>query len=218
MARTAEKPKEGMGARVERERIKRGWSQEDLAARLNTTRSSIKNKELGERPFSLDEAKILCEAFHVTLDYLVNGNETENVPVSEILGLSDEAIYSLRYINERAHSRLKGLDMALSSPALLIALSRYMTYTPADKGYYLSESGSYEHGKLIECRMSQELFGDVLKQNILHMAENAKAGNYNATRYFEAYADFAFDDELDAKLAEPSEPDYDRGKGNAKEE
>ena len=45
MARTAEKPKEGMGARVERERMNRSWSQEYLAEKLNTTRSSIKNKK-----------------------------------------------------------------------------------------------------------------------------------------------------------------------------
>lgn len=205
MARTAEKPKEGMGARVERERLKRGWSQEDLAKELNTTRSSIKNKELGERPFSLEEAKILCEKFHVTLDYLVNGNETDNVPVSEILGLSDNAINSMRYINECMPHRLKGLDMALSSPELLIALSRYMTFTPENKGYYLSEIGTRERDRFIECRMSQELFVDVLKQNLLHMADNAKAGDYDAVRGFEAYEDFTFTDEIHAKLAESSD-------------
>ena len=215
MARTAEKPKEGMGARVERERIKRGWSQEDLAEKLHTTRSSLKNKELGERPFSLEEAKILCQEFHVTLDYLVNGTETKNVSHYEAFGLSDSAFDNLRHINDREHGLIKGIDMALRSHDLMVALSRYMTYTPEDKGYYLSGTGYQKRDRFVECRMSQELFVDVLKQNLIHMIDNAKAGDYDANRIFAAYEDFFLDDEIDAKLAEPS--DYEGMKENAEE-
>ena len=207
MARIAEKPKEGIGARVERERIKKGWSQEDLAKLLNTTRSSIKNKELGFRPFSLEETKILCKEFHLTLDYLVNGTKTKNVSHFEAFGMSDSTFANLRYINNREHDLIKGIDMAFRSHDVLVALSRYMTYTPEDKGYYLSEQGFQKRDRFVECRMSQELFVDVLKQNLIHMIDNAKAGDYDATRHFEAYEDFTFADEIDAKLAEPS--DYD---------
>ena len=205
MARTTDKRKEGMGARVERERRKLGWSQEQLAEVLQTSRSSVKSKELGERPFSLEEAKILCERFHMTLDELVNGVRTENVFIHEELGLTDEAISTLRYFNEREYGKMQGLCMALSSLDVLAALSRYMTYTPAEKGYYLSESAAYKHGRFIECRMSQELFSDVLKQNVLHMLDNAKAGDYATVKQFECYEDFAFIDEQEAKLAESSE-------------
>lgn len=205
MARTTDKPKEGMGARVERERKKLGWSQEKLAEVLQTSRSSIKSKELGERPFSLEEANILCDLFHMTLDELVNGVRTENVSIHEDLGLTDEAITTLRYFNEREYSRLPGLCMALSSPDVLAALSRYMTYTPDEKGYYLSESAAYKHDRFIECRMSQEFFADVLKQNVLHMLDNAKVGDYDSVRHFFCYEAFTFADEEEAKLAESSD-------------
>ena len=203
MARTAEKPKEGMGARGERERIKRGWSQEDLAEKLNTTRSSIKNKELGERPFSLEEAKILCQEFHVTLDYLVNGVETRNVSIHDDLGLDDEAISAMREFYLRENNAVKGLSKALGSYWVLKAIALYMDHNVEKKGYYLSEiiqkKGSFE-----ECTVSQEFMERVLEQHIMNAIREAKTGEksisyYNAVEDFEPFA------EENRKLAESSE-------------
>ncbi len=203
MARTAEKPKEGMGARVERERIKRGWSQETLAKKLDTTRSSIKNKELGERPFTLEEANILCDLFHLTLDYLVNGVQTKNVSIHEELGLDDEAIGTMREFNLKEHNAVNGLSKALGSYWVLKAIALYMDHAVEKKGYYLSEN-IQKKGSFEECTVSQEFMERVLEQHIMNAVREAKAGEksipyYNAVEDFEPFA------EEDKKLAEPSE-------------
>lgn len=207
MARTTDKKKEGMGARVEAARKQKGWSQEQLADYLMISRSAVKSKEMGDRPFTLEEACALCDLFHLTLDYLVNGVETKNVSFHDALGLDDKALNCLRSFYDRESFRQEGLNMALSSPDVLTALSRYMSYVPEEKGYYLSELMSYKHDKFVECRMSHEFFSDVLKQNLLHMLDNAKAGDYNSTGYYEAYEYFmeADEREREAKLAEPTE-------------
>ena len=92
----------------------------------------------------------------------------------------------------------------------LIVTRPYYEKNAEEKGYYLSESGSWKHDRFIECRMSQELFADVLKQNVIHMLDNAKAGDFDTRRHFEAYEDFMLADEKEerqAMLAEPSEYD-----------
>ena len=108
-------------------------------------------------------------------------------------------------------NKIEGVNMALRSFDVLLALSRYMTYTPDEKGYYLSEYGSWKHDRFIECRMSQELFADVLKHNVIHMLDNAKAGDFDSRRSFEAYEGFMLADEeereRETRLAEPSEYD-----------
>ena len=193
MARTAEKPKEGIGARVERERIKRGWSQEDLAKKLDTTRSSIKNKELGERPFSLEEAKILCEEFHVTLDYLVNGVRTENVSIHNELGIDDEAIGTMREFYRREGNAVNSLSKALKSYWVLKVITMYMDHIVEKKGYYLSEDiqrkGSFE-----TCTVSQESMEKVLEMHITDAMREAKTGEksisyYSAVEDFEPFAE-----------------------------
>ena len=214
MARTAEKPKEGMGARVEKERIKRGWSQEDLAKKLNTTRSSIKNKELGERPFSLDEANILRDLFGLTLDYLVNGVETRNVSIHDDLGLEDEAIRTIREFNRREYKAIESLSKALGSYWVLKAISQYMDHTVEKKGCYLSE-GIQKNGLFETCTMSQESMEKVLELHIMDAIREVKTGEKSMS-YYSAVEDFGPFGEEDRKLAESS--DYDGGKSNAEEE
>ena len=213
MARTSEKPKEGMGARVERARIAREWSQDDLAKLLNTTRSSIKNKELGIRPFTLEETKILCKEFHLTIDYLVNGNHTKNVPINEALGLDNEAIWILKSFNLReGPEKLKGLSKAFSSYRVLEAIANYMNQRTEKMGAYLSENYQ-ENGLLVDCTMSQEFFEEVLGQHVVHMMHEAKTGKHDSS-YFSAYEDFRFFEE-EEKLAES--PDANAPESTGKE-
>ncbi len=212
MARIAEKPKEGMGARVERERIKRGWTQEDLAEMLNTTRSSIKNKELGERPFTLEEANILCDLFHLTLDYLVNGVQTRNVSIHEELGLDDEAIGIMREFYLRENGAVKSLSKALKSYWTLKAISLYMDHTVEKKGCYLSED-IQKKGSFETCTLSQESMEKVLELHIMDAMREAKTGE-NYISYYNAVEDFEPYMEEDQKLAES--PEFKGAKKNGK--
>lgn len=52
-------------------RIKKGWSQQELANRAHVKQPYISRWETGERTPSLKNAQKLADAFGVTLNYLV---------------------------------------------------------------------------------------------------------------------------------------------------
>ena len=214
MARKAAKEKEGIGARVEALRNRNGWTQEELAQKVYMKREALKNKELGLRPFALEEAVGLAEIFHVTLDYLVNGVETRNVSIHEDLGLEDEAIGAMREFYLREPNAVKGLSKALGSYWVLKVISLYMDHAVEMKGYYLSEiiqkKGSFE-----ECTVSQEFMERVLEQHIINAIREAKTGE-NSISYYSAVEDFEPFAEENRKLAESSE--FKGARKNAKKE
>ena len=137
MARKAAKEKEGIGARVERLRMERGWTQEELADKIFVRREALKNKELGLRPFSLDEACKLSTLFNVTIDYLVNGISTENVSIHEKTGLDDNAVSELETFKMLWDDKMPGVNKALSYIEVLDALANLMLFEPKRKGYFL---------------------------------------------------------------------------------
>lgn len=215
MARTTDKPKEGMGARVEKERIKKGWSQEQLAERLKTSRSSIKSKELGERPFSLDEASRLSIIFNVTLDYLVNGVSTENVDIHSKTGLTDKGIEALETYNMLYDdgNRMEVISEVLAHPEVLDALYEYMTFHPAYKGYYRKQVTEHTN-PFVTCIMSPELYEDQLQTILMRVIRLAKEGKRPSWFYssLEEFLSSEGDEQL--KLAESSE--FKGAKKNAK--
>ena len=203
MARKAAKEKEGMGARVERLRKERGWTQDELAPKVFMKRESLKNKELGLRPFALDEACELSKIFHVTLDYLVNGVNTKNVSVHEDMGLSDEAIGTIQEFYTREYNSMQSVNKAFASYSFLKAIALYMDHTVEKKGLYVSEivrqKGSFE-----ECMMSQEFTERVLEQNVMNILREAKTGDRTSS-YYSALEDF--EPYQEQKLAESSDFD-----------
>ncbi len=215
MARTAEKPKEGIGARVERERIRRGWSQEDLADKLHVTRSSIKNKELGERPFSLEEACDLSELFGMTLDELVNGVKTKNVQANRDLGLDDDAVETLSAFRMLWEEEgLSGINRALASIEALDALSRFMNFIPEQQDYFLSNE-TKGSGQFMICSMSPVVYDSLLEQNLLRVLRLAKEGKHTG-EYYSNLKDYLLAHQMDLRLAESVTRE--RKKGNGEEE
>lgn len=61
---------------IQDQRVKRSWSQEQLAKELGVPRTAISQIENGERGVSSSELKKLCEIFGVTADFLL-GLENE---------------------------------------------------------------------------------------------------------------------------------------------
>ena len=215
MARTTDKPKEGMGARVEKERIKKGWSQEQLAERLKTSRSSIKSKELGERPFSLDEASRLSIIFNVTLDYLVNGVSTENVDIHMKTGLTDKGIEALETYNMLYDdgNRMEVISEVLAHPEVLDALYEYMTFHPAYKGYYRKQVTEHTN-PFVTCIMSPELYEDQLQTILMRVIRLAKEGKRPSWFYSSLTEFLSSEGDEQLKLAESSE--FKGAKKNAK--
>lgn len=83
------------GRKVARLRIERGWSQRELAEKLQTIghdigKNQISQLELGSRFVNDIELKALSEIFHITVDslldediYLIEDEESPFVPDSE---------------------------------------------------------------------------------------------------------------------------------------
>lgn len=64
-----------LGKRLKLERLKKGWTQEELANRLNVTKQTISNWENGERiPDTLMLANI-AQLFDIKTDYLLGIDE-----------------------------------------------------------------------------------------------------------------------------------------------
>ena len=194
MARYSKGDKVGVGRRVEQMREERGWSQESLAELMKITRSSLNMKERGERTMTLDEACTLADLFGVTVDELASGVQTENVDIYRATGLSEQAIRNLRAFSRRNPGMMESLNLALTSYDALDALARYTGYQAGIRGYQLIEKD--EGDGLVTCRMSPELYKNVLGLNLLMALDHAEEWKNNVS-YLSAMDDF--DEDRDAK-------------------
>lgn len=68
-----------VGQRIKLLRQDKEWTQEDLASKVDVTRFSVANWELGRRIPSLETLKKLSEIFGVGVDYLVGRSPHEKI-------------------------------------------------------------------------------------------------------------------------------------------
>lgn len=80
-------------------RAQRGWTQDDLAARLNLKRQAVGHYETGQR--DIDSATILrlCEIFGCTADYLLGRSP---VPTAELTPEEESLLLAYRRCDDRA--------------------------------------------------------------------------------------------------------------------
>lgn len=205
MARKAAKEKEGIGARVEMLRKERGWTQQELADMIFLKREALKNKELGLRPFSLDEVCTLSGLFNVTLDYLVNGTSTENVDFHKKTGLTDKGIEALETYNLLDDgNRMEVISNILAYPEVLDALYEYVSFRPGKKGYFRKTVGD-DSGDYVTCMMSPELYEDQLQAVMTRVIRLAKYGIQPSWFYSSLENYFSSEGDEQLKLAETSE-------------
>ena len=69
-------------------RKSKNLSQEDLASKINVTRQTISNWELGETSPSLEQAKEIAKLYNVSLDYLVGNDNIVEEKISNVEKLS----------------------------------------------------------------------------------------------------------------------------------
>lgn len=65
-----------LGARIRRERVLRGWTQEQLAEKAGISLSFLGHIERGTRKASLETLVALCNALEVGMDALLAGSLT----------------------------------------------------------------------------------------------------------------------------------------------
>lgn len=91
-----------IGARIKALRIRQGMTQSELATKLFTTRELVNMWERGARDIKTGMIIALADTLQTSCDYLLRGIETNNIPISEDLGLSNKSINHLRYLREAA--------------------------------------------------------------------------------------------------------------------
>jgi len=67
-------------------REQNGWSQEQLAEKINVSRPVITRLETGEQEPDLSYLLALSEAFHVSIDHLIGRDEQTNDYLYEVYG------------------------------------------------------------------------------------------------------------------------------------
>lgn len=87
-----------IGARIQKLRKERGWTQQVLADKIPVERSTLAKWEKGLQDFKSENIIRVADVFDVTCDYLLRGVIAENVTVHKDLGLSDEVIEALNLI------------------------------------------------------------------------------------------------------------------------
>ena len=109
-------------------RKKQGWSQEELANRLNISRQSISKWESGQSQPDIDKIILLSQLFQVTTDYLLLDQENEeHRPIGIYLSLSQ----AQEYLTLRKQSSLKiafATFLCVISPIPLIGLTTLSQY------------------------------------------------------------------------------------------
>lgn len=179
MARTTDRKREGMGARVMALREKRGWTQEELAEKANISRSSLKSKELGDRPFSLEDACTLSDIFGITLDELVNGVTTKSWNVYKDIGLNDSAIKAFRiFKSQSSPEMLECLNRVLSFRSALDALAQFMAAPAEDEETRMCETSYLPDERAYMCKMTPRVYDSVLTYNLIDLLKMIRTDKY----------------------------------------
>ena len=84
-----------LNERIRKLRLERGWSQIDLAKKINITKQSVSNWENDNIQPSIEMLVKLAQVFSVSTDYLLGLEERRYL---EITGLSDEEISHIRLV------------------------------------------------------------------------------------------------------------------------
>ncbi|MGD6794136.1 helix-turn-helix domain-containing protein [Metabacillus indicus] len=92
-----------------------GWSQEDLAARMNVSRSVVSRLETGEQAPELNYLISLSNAFEVSIDQLLGREEIENTILHEVYE---------RYKTKHQLSEI--VEYLVKTPQMLEQLERLM--------------------------------------------------------------------------------------------
>lgn len=91
-------------------RKQRGFSQEELASRLNVSRQTVSKWEIGDSTPDMEKLVAMSELFDVSLDSLVMGKEeqpqTATAPKSEFVSILNEKVLT-KENKKKAKSALK---------------------------------------------------------------------------------------------------------------
>ncbi len=67
--------------RVKQLRKEKGWTQKELANQLGTSYAQLNKYESGLNTPPLDRLMLLAEVLHTSIDYLIGGHKSEELPI-----------------------------------------------------------------------------------------------------------------------------------------
>jgi transcriptional regulator with XRE-family HTH domain len=71
-----------LGQRIKQLRKDKGWTQKELANRIGTSPAQLNKYEAGQNTPPLDKLVLFAEILTTTADFLIAGNVSENIPIS----------------------------------------------------------------------------------------------------------------------------------------
>ena len=90
--------------RIKELRIKNGWLQSELAARLNTGKNTVSRYETEQRQLDPETILKLCEIFDVSADYLLG---RAALPSPELSEEETELVLSFRRADDRSREMVR---------------------------------------------------------------------------------------------------------------
>ncbi len=117
-------------------RVEQGMSQEDLALKLNISRSCLSNYENGKRQPDNEMLIRIAEVFHVLVDYLIDRTEYRS------LDLSFQEIHECTRIKKRLQEQDSILDLSALDMDGKIAVVQYYDYIETKNRIRQAENSS----------------------------------------------------------------------------
>ena len=97
--------------RLRQLREEAGWTQEELALKLNLTQSTIAYYENDRKKPTLENAKIIAKLFNISLDYLIGFSDTQNAETlyeeKKAYSVSDRLFKDIEELSTRSKKDLE---------------------------------------------------------------------------------------------------------------
>jgi len=74
--------RKGLGQRIKQLRKDKGWTQKELANRIGTSPAQLNKYEAGQNTPPLDKLVLFAEVLTTSADFLITGNLSEAMPIS----------------------------------------------------------------------------------------------------------------------------------------
>ncbi len=111
---------------------KNGTTQKELAKAVGIRQQSLGQYVSGETMPNVEKVLKIAEYFHVTTDYLITGTVIEDIPVREMLGLTEQTVECMKLVKEGyfedTPAMLSMLDYVLSSKDFYQSLDMAASY------------------------------------------------------------------------------------------
>ena len=113
-------------------RKQKGFSQEELANRLNVSRQTISNWEVGESTPDMEKLIAISDLFEISLDELVKGEKPETIDTTEQIMRSE--LYSdikehvLTYDNKKKTKNILKVAGIIAGIVVLVDIISFIVY------------------------------------------------------------------------------------------